>query len=272
MYRNIVSSSRTANNVTIHETATSAYSAVTANQFTAISDLGNIALYSSNTAITTGVNGGNTTLTAVNGGVNLAGTASSSTYGTGVVTINAGANSSISSISNLFQIGSGTSVIGNLSITDPILGATIADQSGSSSLNVTGILSLLAASGNLQLTAANNTVGGLVTQAAYADNIFIQGNLNLVAGSYAPGSANYTATGSITSTGASTFGYLNLTSQTGNVVLSTQTSVLNQLTVIARSGSVDLSGLSLSVDLHVGNGGVGLAPIVTANSYKAPNN
>ena len=263
----------TANNVTIHETATSAYSLITANTFVSTSDLGSIALATTNTTITTGVGGGSTTLTAINGGVNLANPKTSATYTNGIVTINAGSSSSITdNSSSMLTIGSGTSVLGNLSISDPVSGATIADQSGSSSLNVTGILSLLAPSGNLQLTAANNVVGGLVTQAMYADNIFIQGNLNLVAGSYAPGVANYTATGNITSTGASTFGYLNLTSATGNVVLSTQTSVLNQLTVIARNGLVDLSSLSQSVDLHVGNGGVGLAPIVTSNTYKAPNN
>jgi len=269
----IVTSTATPNNATIHETATSTYTTVTANSFTATSDLGSIALYTTNTAINTGNGGGNTTLTAVNGGVNFANTTSSSTYGSGVLTINAGASSSITdNTATMLTIGSGTNVIGNLSIIDPVNGATIADQSGSSSINVTGLLSLLAPSGNLQFTAANNSVGGLVTQALYADNIFIQGNLNLASGSYAPGVANYTATGNITSSGASTFGYLNLTSSTGNVVLSTQTSVLNQLTVIARSGLVDLSGMSQSVDLHIGNGGVGLTPIITANSYKAPGN
>jgi len=273
----ILSSGSVTGNATITEAATSTYNSVVANNFTAVSSYGDILTATGNSAIT--VNG-NSSLQANN--ISLTNTGDQLNGVGGNVFIKAAQNATLVDIASYAQIANGSTVGGNLSFTDPTANATIADQAGTSGITVTGIASLLATgssgtpavgNGQINFAGTNNKFGGLVTKSGGMNSVTVSGNLVLVPGS-ADTNGYYTAlNGNITTSGAGavgTYNYLTLVTTLGSVTISNDLKVTAGLTINAPLGTVNLSGMSISVDLTPASGSV-VVPSVTAATYIAPN-
>jgi len=258
-------------NVNIVEAATSTYNAVTALGFTAASTYGDI--LTSSTSNSTIIVSGNSNLTANN--VSLTNTGDQLNGTGGTVYVKAAQNATLIDTALFTTIANGSSIGGNFTITDPTPFATIQDQAGTSGITVTGIASLLATasgSGQINFAGTNNKFGGLITKSAGMNNVTVNGNLVLV-----PGSANtngyFTAiNGNISTSGSGavgTYGYLTLVTTLGSVTISNDLKVTSALTINAPLGTVNLSGMSVSVDLTNGNAVV--TPTISAATYIAPN-
>jgi len=255
----------TTGNAKVVEAATSSYNNINVINMTANSTTGDIITSTTNSAFN--IRGsssfsaaGQISLTNVNNVLN----ASTGTGGT--VTLNSGGNTSINDIAAFVTIANGSFIGGNLSITDPTTNAMIMDQAGTSGVTVTGIASLLATAGSINFSGTNNNFGGLLTKSTGSNNVRVAGNLVLVPGS-ADANGYFTSGGNISTSGSggSAYTYLTLVTTLGSVTISNPTNITGLLTINAPLGTVNLSGLSASVDLH---GTV--IPTVTAATYIPP--
>ena len=255
-------------NSNIVENATTAYSSVSAVNWTAQSLKGDVInTTNSNPIIVTG----NTTLISNTGNINIASplTGNNTLEGSGkLISVSAAGNVTLNDYSNLTTLANASTVGGNLSVTNSKNNGTIADQAGTSGITVTGIASFLETGsvvGYINLTGINNKFGGLLTKAVTSATIFASGNLVLAPGS-AVGTESITVTGNITTngTGGSSYTNLYLTTNLGSVTISNPTSISSSLTITAPLGTVNLAGLSASVDLK------GNTPTVTSSTYIPP--
>ena len=257
--------SNSSGNAKIVEAATSSYAGITVTNMTANSTSGDIITATTNSAFAIS---GSSIFNAA-GQISLTNPSNllSATTGTGsTVTLNSGGNATINNIAAFTILGNGTYVGGNLSVTDPTLNAMIMDQSGISGIAVTGIASFLATAGSINFSGTNNSLGGLLTKSTGSNNVRVAGNLVLVPGS-ADAYGYFTSGGNITTSGSggSSYTYLTLTTSLGSVTISNPTSITGSLTINAPLGTVNLIGLSASVDLK---GTV--TPSVTAATYIPP--
>ena len=258
-------------NVSIVESATSVYNTVGANVFTATSTYGDILTSTTNSA--TYVTG-SSVLKANN--ISLTNVANQLAGITGTLTLTAAGNASVVNTSAFTTLATGSTVGGNLTITDATSGAMIQDQAGTSGVTVTGIASLLATNGSINFSGTNNNFGGLVTKSTGSDNVRVAGNLVLVPGS-SVSNGYFTAGGNITTSGTGslgTYNYLTLVTNLGSVTVSNDLKVTAGLTINAPLGTVNLSGMSLSVDLTNYNGNTVqsvVTPVINAPTYVAPN-
>jgi hypothetical protein len=257
--------SNSSGNAKIVEAATSSYAGITVTNMTANSTSGDIITATTNSAFAIS---GSSIFNAA-GQISLTNPSNklSANTGTGsTVTLNSGGNATINNIAAFTILGNGTYVGGNLSVTDPTLNAMIMDQSGISGIAVTGIASFLATAGSINLSGTNNSLGGLLTKSTGSNNVRVAGNLVLVPGS-ADAYGYFTSGGNITTSGSggSSYTYLTLTTSLGSVTISNPMSITGSLTINAPLGTVNLAGLSASVDLK---GTV--TPTVTAATYIPP--
>ena len=218
--------------------------------------------------------------TFIGNNVLLASTATTSAYidnlNNNPITITALGNASIQDKSNSYTIiGTGTSVIGNLTVTNANSGTLIEDQGGLSSLTVGANAIFTAANGSVQFTGASNTFGGLATVSSGTSIVNALGNLVLIPGNsasiayYTATYANASSPGNITTSGSGsigTFAQLNLTSTKGtSVTISNPIRVTTALNINAPFAAVNLGAISKSVEL------LGSTITVTGNaSYIAP--
>jgi len=271
-----IQSGSTTGNVAIVEAATSAYNSVVANNFTATSTYGDIITATPNGQINVAgnsvLNGNNVTLTNATNILNGTG---------GTVYVKAAGNANLVDNALFSTIANGSSVGGNFTLTDSTPYATIQDTAGTSGITVTGIASLLATgstgavnNGQINFAGTNNKFGGLVTKSGGMNSVTVSGNLVLVPGS-ADTNGYFTAlNGNITTSGSGavgTYGYLTLVTSYGNVTVSNDLKVTSALTINAPLGTVNLSGMSVSVDLTNASNVVITPTVLNPATYIAPN-
>ena len=253
-------------NSNIVENATSSYAALNATNWTATSLKGDISTATNNSAF---VVTGNSIITASNGNINLAGQATNQLEGIGsTITLSTGGNATVLETNSLTTIAAGSKIGGNLSITNAKNNASVRDQGGVTAIVVSGIASLNATgtNGTINFAGSNNSFGGLSLRGTTAD-VYAVGNFILAPGSAVTSAVLISTNGGNFTTaglGGSTYGYLTISTNLGNVTISNQTSITSGLSINAPLGTVNLSGLSSSVDLH------GLTPVITAATYIPP--
>ena len=262
--------SGTSGNATITESATSSYTYVKANNFTAVSTYGDIVTPTINAQVLVS---GNSNFKANN--ISLTNGSNQLSGGNGLsITLNAAANATIVDTNSQTIIANGSYVGGNLSVTNLNASGLITDQAGTSGITVNGIASLIAnsSSGGINFTGTNDSFSGLLTR-ANSVTLFTKGNLVL-----APGSVDtyafITATGNISTSGlgGSGYGLLSLISG-GNVSITNDTVFTSSLSITA-PGTINLSALSTYVDLAKGT----IVPVIngtatnTATSTYTPPN
>jgi len=250
----------TSGNVSVTESATSAFNSVTAVNFTAASTNGDIISTSngSNLSIT-----GNTYVTANKGSISLTNANNSLTGGSGYsITFNAAGNVSLTDTRTLSVLNSGSFAAGNLIFTNNTGTALITDQAGSSKITVLGSANFITngSSGGINFTGANDSFGALLTRGNNV-TIFNKGDLVLLPGSVDT-NAFITATGNISTSliGGSVYGLLSLTSG-GNVTLTNDIAVTSSLLINA-PGIINLSALSNYVDFARGT----ITPIINGTA------
>jgi len=256
-------------NVSITETATSAYNTVSANNFTANSYAGDIITATSNSGMTIS---GNSALSANNITLTAAGNMLSGS--TGTILLAAKSNATIVDSNYTTTLLNGTNVAGNLTVTNRTSGALLTDQSGSSGVTVGAIATLKSAA--ISFTGSNNAFGGLITTSTLSNTVKVLGNLVLLPGSIST-YGYFTATGNISTSGAGSSGFTNLNlSAGGNVDISKPFSeiVITGSLVISAPGFVNLSALSTYADFA--NGSIipvinGTATNVATGTYTPPN-
>ena len=258
-------------NISLTETATSAYNKVTTSgNFTAVSSTGDIVTATGNSAFSLTGNSSfaANTISLTNVGNQLNGTG-------GSVTFNSSLNTTLVTNQSTLVLGNGSFVAGNLSVTNALTSGFIQDQAGTSGITVLGTTSLIETglnglnlpNGSIYLTGSNNNLaGGIATQSGLA-NVQNKGNLVLLPSSKDT-TAYYTSiTGNITTagTGGSNYGTLTLSAPFGNITISNPTGITTQLYLSAPNGTANVSYLSLSTDLQ------GVAPSRTnVQTYVPP--
>ena len=256
-------------NVSITETATSAYNTVTANNFTANSYSGDIITATGNAAMAIS---GNTALSANNITLTAAGNYLSGS--TGTISLAAKSNATIVDSNLTTTLLNGSNVAGNLTVTNKTSGALLTDQSGSSGITVGAIATLKSAA--ISFTGSNNVFGGLSTTSTLSNTVKVLGNLVLVPGSIST-YGFFTASGNISTSGAGASGFTNLNlSAGGNIDISKPLSeiVITGSLVISAPGFINLSGLSTYSDFA--NGSIipvinGTATNLATGTYTPPN-
>ena len=255
-------------NAAITEVASSVYNLLQANQATIVSG-GDIYQSTTNQGISLA---GISSFKAQSGSVNL-GTGVANNFGNNAVTLISGSNATILDTNSTgTKIASGSSIGGNLIVTNNQSNALLSDTAGTSGITVSGSTSLNATSGgggNITFTNYNNVfTGGIYFRSTTAASIYALGNLSILPGS-TTGTGYLSASGNISNIGnaaASVFTTLNLVTSLGNVTLSYPV-VIGTLIIYAPAGIVDLSNLSLRDALNNN------APIIspTPLKYYPPN-
>jgi len=257
-------------NAKVTESATSAYSLVNAVNFNAISTYGDIVTPTINSAIAIS---GNSVLKANNISLTNANNTLSGGNGSTILLTSVG-NSTITDTKSQTIIANGSSIGGNLSVTNIALSSLITDQAGSSGITVGGIANFVAnsANGGINFTGTNDSFSSLIIR-ANSVTLYNKGNLVLAPGSVAT-YAFITATGNITTSGlgGSGFGLLSLISG-GNVAISNDFVFTSSLAITA-PGTINLNGLSTYVDFA--NGSIvpvinGVATNTATSTYTPPN-
>jgi len=257
-------------NAKLTESATSSYTQVIAQNFTATSTYGDIVTPTINSTIAVS---GNSVLKANNISLTNAGNTLSGGNGS-TISLTSVANSTIVDIKSQTIIANGSSIGGNLAITNINASSLITDQAGSSGITVGGIASFVAnsSSGGINFTGTNDTFSSLIIR-GNSVTLFNKGNLVLAPGSVAT-YAFITATGNITTNGlgGSGFGLLSLISG-GNVAISNDFVFTSSLAITA-PGTINLNGLSTYVDFS--NGSIvpvinGVATNTATTTYTPPN-
>jgi len=252
-------------NVSIIETASSSYTSVTANYFTANSYSGDII---SSTGATPLSISGNTVLNANNITLNTAGSYLSGA--SGLIQVNAKGNATLVDSNLVTTIANGSSTTGNLTITNRTTQALLTDQGSTSGVIVGGIASFQSPS--ISFTGTNNTFGALTTQSSLSNVVRVAGNLVLVPGSINT-FGNFVATGNISTSGIGVYSFSSLSLTAANVFI-TNEMIFSGSLAINSSGTINLSGLSNYYDLQ--NGGIvpvinGIPTNVSSGTYTAPN-
>jgi hypothetical protein len=255
-------------NASITEVASSVYNLLQANQATIVSG-GDIYQSTTNQGISLA---GTSSFKAQSGLVNL-GTGVANNFGNNAITLISGSNATILDTNSTgTKIASGSTIGGNLIVTNNQSGALLSDTAGTSGISVIGSTSLNATSGgggNITFTNYNNVFnGGIYFKSTTAASIYALGNLSILPGS-TTGTGYLSASGNISNVGnaaASVFTTLNLVTSLGNVTLSYPV-VIGTLIIYAPAGIVDLSNLSLRDALNNN------APIIspTPLKYYPPN-
>ena len=216
---------------------------------------------------------GTTTLTP-SGMVNLTNSTGNQIGAVKVVATGAGQNVSINSTSAM-TVQNGTNIGGNLTLKDTAAsGNAIADMAAGAGFTVGGTATYQAtdAAGGINITNPNDSFAKIRVTAGgggatvYQNNSMVlePGSTTTNGGNVTLRSINGTISNDATATGSNSFAGTVSLQAMQNVTISNEWFVAGTLSVTTSSGMVvDLSGLSLSVDLH------GVNPTITGGTLKS---
>jgi hypothetical protein len=245
--------------VKVRETGTNNYTGVltgTGGNFTALDDAGNITETGTTSKIQVG---GTASLTATLGAVTLNSTGNTNAF-TGAVFISAPGNSSITdtigTAGNGIILADGTTVTGNLTVTETGNGGSMKDSGSLSTITVGGTFAALetgTGASSVVFSGINSTFGAVQLKAGSGTSSLLDnGPLVLVQGSIVGGPLTLTSATNITTSGpgGSTFGSTVNLVASGSIVISSPVYITGVLTVDAIAGPTNLSFLSTVANLN----------------------
>ncbi|MGD1031916.1 MAG: filamentous hemagglutinin N-terminal domain-containing protein [Opitutaceae bacterium] len=181
-------------------------------------------------------------------------------------------NATITDSNALTIISNGTSVGGNLIITNNNANGVIRDGGAASLITVTGNLDLLGQTGGtgfVQFTGGNSTFGGvLITTGSGISYVLDNESMVILGGTDVAGSLALATSANLTTdfTGTYIFGGSLTLTATGKIVMEDRINVANGLTVDSTNGPTDLSILSLAHNLN----NIAVTNIGNASNYFGP--